>query len=336
MSAAPGGVPDPLPVTRRRVLGSAALVAAAAAWPGAGHAQDAWPSRPIRVVVPYPAGGNTDLTAREIMGEVGRILNQSIIVDNKAGANGIIGTEAVAKSPADGYTVLVGIGAFTINPVLQKNLPYKVEDFEPVGLTGRVNLVLAASPVLPAKSFAELVALGRSGTKLSYDSSGIGSALHLVGERIALATGIDALHVPYKGIAQSLPDIISGRVSFTINTVAALGPYIREGRLRPLAVLSKTRSAELPAVQTIAEAGYPALESYAWQGLLVPANTPQAVVTRLASAVATALSRQALRDKLLRMGTDPVSSSPAEFAAFLRDDQAKVREVVRATNLKAD
>ncbi|WP_299759953.1 tripartite tricarboxylate transporter substrate binding protein [Ramlibacter sp.] len=336
MAAVPHGIAEQLPLTRRQVLAGAALLAGATAWPGIGQAQDAWPSRPIRVVVPYPAGGNTDLTAREIMGEVGRILNQSIIVDNKAGANGIIGTEAVAKSPADGYTVLVAIGAFTINPVLQKSLPYKVDDFEPVGLTGRVNLVLAASPVLPARSFAELVALGRSGMKLSYDSSGIGSALHLVGERISLATGIGALHVPYKGIAQSLPDIISGRVSFTINTVAALGPYIREGRLRPLAVLSKNRSAELPGVATIAEAGYPTLESYAWQGLLVPADTPQAVVTRLASAVATALSRQALRDKLVRMGTDPVSSSPAEFAAFLRDDQAKVREVVRATNLKAD
>ncbi|HZX84364.1 MAG TPA: tripartite tricarboxylate transporter substrate binding protein [Reyranella sp.] len=326
----------PLPVTRRRLVFSAALLAGAQGWPGASQAQDAYPGRPIRVVVPYPAGGNTDLTAREIMGEVGRILGTSIVIENKAGANGIIGTEAVAKAAPDGYTVLVAIGAFTINPVLQKTLPYKVEDFEPVGLTGRVNLLLAASPVVPAKSFAELVALGRSGTRLSYDSSGIGSALHLVGERISLVTGMNALHVPYKGIAHSLPDIVSGRVSFTLNTVASLGPYIKEGRLTPLAVLSKTRSAELPTVPTIAEAGYPTLESYAWQGLLVPAHTPRPVIHKLAAAVATALSRHAMREKLVKMGTDPVSSSPAEFASFIREDLAKVREVVRATNLKVE
>jgi tripartite-type tricarboxylate transporter receptor subunit TctC len=326
----------PAPQTRRRLLLAAALVAGTQALPGAAFAQDAYPSRPIRVVVPYPAGGNTDLTARAIMEEVGRILQQSIVIENKAGANGIIGTEAVAKAAPDGYTVLVGIGAFTINPAIQKNLPYKVEDFQPVSLTGRVNLVLAAGPGLGVNTFPDLVKLGKSGTPLSYDSSGVGSALHLVGERIALVTGVKALHVPYKGIAHSLPDIVSSRISFTINTVASLGPYIKEGRLKPLAVLSKTRSPELPDVPTIAEAGYPSLEAYAWQGLLVPAKTPQPVVSKLAAAVATAMARPELREKLNKMGTDPMTSSPAEFAAFIRDDRAKVAEVVRATNLKVE
>lgn len=295
-----------------------------------------YPSKPIKVVVPYPAGGNTDLVTRELMRELGTRLGQPVVIDNRAGANGIIGTEAVAKAPPDGYTLLTAIGAFTINPTLYKTLPYSVQDFEPVSMVGRVNLVLAVGTAIPAKTFGQLVEYGRKGAQVTYDSSGVGSALHLVGARIGQVTKMQAMHVPYKGIAQSLPDIVSGRITFTINTVASLGPYIRDGRLVPLAVLGNARSPQLPEVPTIAEAGFSELESYAWQGMLVPARTPRPVIDRLSSEIATILRDPKMREKLTGMGFDAAGTTPAQFAAFLKEDTEKASAIVRQVGITVE
>ncbi len=320
---------------RRDVIGAAAagLGLTAVGW---ARAQQDYPQRPLRVVLPYPAGGNTDVTTREVMRELAAVLRQPIVVDNKAGANSIIGTDAVAKAAPDGYTLLTVVGAFTINPALYRTLPYTVEQFAPISLVGRVNLILAVGEATSVHSVAELVKLGQSGKELTFDSSGIGSALHLVGERIAQETGIKALHVPYKGIAQSLPDIVSGRIVYTLNTASSLGPFIRDGKLKALAVMSKARSAEFPNVPTIAEAGYPQLESYAWQGLLAPAKTPASIVQLLSGQVAAVVQTPAMRARLATMGTDAIGSTPEEFAAFIRDDLAKAAAVVKLAGIKAE
>lgn len=320
---------------RRRVMqgimGGAALGFATSSFP-----QARYPNRPIHVVVPYPPGGNTDVVAREIMTAFSARLGQPIVVENKAGANGIIGTAAVAKAPADGYTLLSTIGAFSINPSLYKNLPYTVDQFTPIGLMGRVHLLLAVGTSVPARTLAELVRHGRSGAKLSDDSSGVGSALHLINARIARVTGMQALHVPYRGISQSIGDIVSGRISFTLNTITSLGPFIRDGRLIPLAVLSKSRSPQLPDVPTIIEAGYPELESYAWQGLLAPARTPRAIVDQLSEQLTAVLHGTELRERLAAMGTEAVGSTREAFAAFLAEDMARAADVVRQEGITAE
>ena len=298
---------------------------------------EAYPDRTLKVLVPYPAGGNTDLVTRELMRDLSMRLGQSIVIENRAGANGIIGTEAAAKSAPDGYTQLTTIGAFTINPALYKNLPYSLKDFAPVSMLGRVNLVLAVSTAVPVRNFGQLVEYGRSGAQVSFDSSGVGSALHLVGARIGQVTKMtNTMHVPYKGIAHSLPDIIAGRVTFTINTIASLGPYFREGKLVPLVVLGNTRSPHLPEIPTIAEAGFPDLESYAWQGLVVPAGTPTTLIARLSNDVATILRQPKMREKLGRMGFDAVGSTPEEFNTFLMNDSSKAAAIVQQLGIKAE
>ncbi len=322
-------------VSRRRLL-QWAVAGATLGGASSAFAQQDYPNRMIRVVIPYPAGGNTDVITRELTRELSARLGQTIVVENRVGANSIIGSDAVAKAAPDGYTLLTAIGAFTINPALNKNLPYSVDDFAPISLVGRVNLILAVGQATPANSVAELVKLGSGGKEVTFDSSGIGSALHLVGERIAQVTGMKALHVPYKGISHSLPDIVAGRITFTLNTATSLGPFIRDGKLKALAVLSRERSAEFPDVPTIAQAGYPQLESYAWQGLLAPAKTPAPIVQMLSRHVAAVLQMPAMRARLAAMGTDAIGSTPEEFAAFIRDDLAKAAAIVKQANITVD
>lgn len=305
--------------------------------PGLAAAADEYPSRPITVVVPYPAGGNTDLVTREIMKELSERLKQPIVIDNRSGANGMIGTGAAARAAPDGYTMLITIGAFTINPSLYKDIPYKVSDFEPVSLIGRVNLVLAAGKKVPVSTFSELVEYGRNASnQVTHDSSGVGSALHLVAARIAKDTGMKVMHVPYKGISHSLPDIVEGRITFTINTVSSLGSYFNDGRLTPLVVLSGERAATLPNVPTIGEAGYPQLESYAWQGLVVPKGTPPQVVEKLATELAAILKDPKMKARLADMGLDAIGSTPAEFARFIEEDMANAAQIIKDANIKVE
>ena len=295
-----------------------------------------YPSRSIKLVLPYPAGGNTDLVAREIVQGLSGRIGQSVLVENKPGANSIIGTAAVAKAAPDGYTLLTVIGAFTINPAIYKELPYLIADFAPVSLLGRVNVVLAVGEQIPVKSVSELIAYSKAGNRISYDSSGIGSALHLVGARLCQQTGIRATHIPYKGISQSLPDIVAGRVTFTLNSLSAIGPFIRDGKLKPLAVMGAQRSAELPDIPTIGEAGFPELTSYAWQGLVVPAHTPKAIIERLSAEMHAVLADSDTRRRLVAMGLDPIGSTPTEFDAFIKNDLRDAALTVKSAGITAE
>lgn len=321
-------------MNRRQLLGQVCGGATlAAAWPVIAQA---YPSRPIHVVVPYPSGGNTDLVAREVVRELSSRVAQAIVIENKPGANGIIGTKAVANAPADGYTLLYSVGALTINPLIYKPSPHTLNPFEPISLVGRVNEILVVGARTPVRSFAELVLLGKAGAPITYESSGVGPAPHLTSESISQATGMKTLHVPYGGISQSISDIVSRRITFTVNTLASLGPFIQDGRLMPLVVLSTTRALQLPDVPTIVEAGYPRLESYAWQGLLAPARTSGETVEMLSKHLAQILRSPALREKLAAMGTEAIGSTPGKFAAFLQKDTATVAEVVQRARITAE
>lgn len=288
---------------------------------GLAHAQDTYPNRPIKVVVPYPPGGNTDIVARDVMKELSVRLGQTIVVENRPGANSIIGTDHVAKSPPDGYTLGVVIGGYAINQALHKKLPYAPSDLMPVSLMTRTGLVLAAAPGVPG-NFKDFVALGRKGEpQLSFATSGNGGANHLLGERFTRATDMRGVQaIAYKGSTEARRDLLGGRVQFTFDATAVMAEYFKAGTLKALAVTSHTRSPLVPEVPTVGELGYPGLVTYAWAGLVAPAGTPSAIVDKLSRQIAEAMRNPALREKLASGGSEAQGSSPAEFSAFLKEE----------------
>lgn len=300
-------------------------VTAALVLGGAAAAQEAWPQRAVSVVVPYTAGGNTDVITRLVMERVSASLGQPIVVENKPGAGGVIGNSAVAKAAADGYTFLVAIPGYAVQPALHKNLPYRLGDLAPVSLMTRTSLVLVASNAVPAQDLKEMVAYGKKGEPpLTYGSTGLGSMAFLLSQRFLESTGIaEATHIPYKGSADAVTDLVGGRLGFMFDAVSAMGPQIEQGRMKAMAVTGDNRSAMLPAVPTIAELGHPELVTYAWAGLLAPRNTPQAVVDRMAQEIAKAVRDPALVQRLADINTEPVGSTPAEFGTFL-DDEVRI------------
>ena len=316
------------------LMGVGALGAGTApAW-----AQADYPSRPIRFVVPYTPGGNTDIIAREIAKGLASRLGQPVNVENRAGANGVIGTDAVAKSAPDGYTFGVVIGAYAINQAMNVKLPYKPSDLIPVSHMTRTSLVLVTGSALPVKSLSDLIELGRKANPpLSYGSSGVGSAAHLLGGRfIQTAKLADPVHVTYKGSSEAVNDLVGGRLGFMFDAVSAMGPQIKAGRMNAVAVTGKDRSPMLPEVPSMAELGYPGLVSYAWSGLLAPAGTPRSVVDKIAANIAAVLADNDIRQKLAAISTEPIGSSPAEFAAFLQEEIRVNAEVVRQLGIKAE
>ncbi|MGV3569508.1 MAG: Bug family tripartite tricarboxylate transporter substrate binding protein [Ramlibacter sp.] len=327
-------MPPSLP-NRRRMLQAAAAVAASIAV--SAFAQGGYPDRPIRVVVPYPPGGNTDVIARDVMRRLSARLGQPIVVDNKPGANSILGTDLVAKAPPDGYTLLVVIGAYANNQSLYKKLPFGPKDLAPVSLLTRTSLVLITSrPEI--KTVADLVREGnKPGAQLQFASSGVGSAAHLLGERFVRAAGIkSALHVPYKGSTDAINDLVSGRVAFMFDAVSAMGANIRAGKLTALAVTGQDRSPLLPEVPSLREAGYPTLVSHAFAALLAPAQTPAPIVERLSREVAAVLADPELKTRLTAISTDPVGSTPAELASFLAEEVKVNGEVIRQLGVTLD
>ena len=300
-------------------------------------AQDGYPNKPIRVVVPYSAGGNTDIITRDVMKELSARLGQPVIIDNKPGANSILGTDMVAKSAPDGYTLLVVIGAYANNSALYKKLPYASSDLVPVTQLTRTSLVLVtAQPGI--HSVADLVRLSReSAQPMSFASSGVGSTAHLLGERFARAQQMKStLHVPYKGSADTVADLVSGRVSFMFDAISAMGPQIRQGRLTALAVTGQERSPLLPQVPSMKDLGLPQLVSYVFAGVLAPARTPQPIVDRLSRELADVLRNPELRAKLAAISTEAVGSTPAEFAAFLTQETQVNGDVIRQMGITLD
>jgi tripartite-type tricarboxylate transporter receptor subunit TctC len=302
-------------------------------------AQSGYPNRQITLVVGFTAGGSTDIVTRLVAEEMRKSWGQPVVVDNRPGAGGNIGAAMVAKARPDGYTLLVGsVGPLAINASLYASMPYdNLKDFTPISLIVHVPNMLVVNPTaMPVHSFAEFVALVKANPgKYFFASTGTGTSSHLSGELLKSMAGLDATHVPYKG-AVALNDLLSGeQVHFMFATIPSVIEFVRAGRLRALAVTSKTRSAAVPEIPTVAESGFPEFEASSWFGLLGPAELPREIVVKLQAEVARALNVPELRAKLLQQGADPVGSTPEEFAAYMRAETAKWAKVVRASGATA-
>jgi tripartite-type tricarboxylate transporter receptor subunit TctC len=299
----------------------------------------AWPVKPIRMIVPYPAGGSGDIVARTIAQKMSEGLGQAVIVENRAGANGNIGTEAVARAPADGYTLLLATDIqFAISPALGVKLPYDpAKDFEPISLVAFVNLVLVANPALKANNMRELVAYARSHPgEVNYASTGAGSTHHLSIELLKSMGGFDVTHVPYKGSAQALPDLIANQVQLMQLGVPQSLQHLKAGRLKALGVGAASRLPQLPDVPTIAEQGFAGYQANNSWNLYAPAGTPAAVVQRLQQEVARTVALPEVREKFAADGLEPVGSTPAELSARMRSDYEAWKRVVQKIGLKVE
>ena len=314
--------------TRRRILLAAALAAAPlAAWA-------AFPERPLRLVVPFPAGGAADLMARGLAQHLGEQLGQQVVVDNRGGAGGTVACEIVARAPADGYTLLFGtMGTQAINPALYSKLRYDpLKDFAPIALTHITPRVLVVGPSVKARNVGELIALARAKTgQLTYGSAGNGSSSHLSGALFESLAGVDLGHVPYKGSAPLLTALLAGRVDATFDSFTVYEEHIKSGRVRALAVTSRTRMAALPQVPTLAEAGLPGYEVSNWLGVLAPAGTPKEIVTALHAAVIRAVADAGMKRQLTALGIEPAASTPDEFSALIRSEIPKWARLVKAS-----
>jgi len=297
-----------------------------------------YPSKPIRLVLPYPPGGGTDVIARPLAQKLTEQLGQQVIVDNRGGAGGNIGMEFVAKSPADGYTLLFALTAqYAVNLSLYPKLPYDpVRDYAPISLLANAPYLLVVHPALPAKSVAELVALvkARPG-QLSYSSSGNGSGAHLAGEMLRSLARVEIVHVPYKGAGPAMPDLIAGQVQLSFITYTAAGPHIKTGRLRALGVTTAKRSPTLPDLPAIGEtlAGY---DSAVWYGFAAPAGTPPEIVSKLNAEVLRVLAAPDFRSRITLEAVSPIGSTPEEFGSFMRSEIVRWAKVVKDSGAKVD
>jgi len=303
---------------------------------GNANAQTDYPIRPVKVIVPSPPGGGTDILARVLAQHLSKALGQPFFVENKAGAGNMIGIEFVAHAPADGYTVLVVPSTLALNSVLYKKVPYDpVRDFAPVTLAATAPNVLVVNPALPAKSLAEFIALAKAKPgALSYGTPGIGTSPHLSMELLKSMAGIDLQHVPYRGTAAAVTDVIGGQIAATFANAFTAKPQVDSGRVRALAVSGPNRIDAFPGVPPVAEAGVPGYEAMQWYGLAVPAGTPAPIIARLHAEAAKALQSDEMKEKLALDGAQPVGSSPAEFAALIRRELEKWTRVVRAAGIE--
>jgi tripartite-type tricarboxylate transporter receptor subunit TctC len=313
------------------------LVAVAVALPGLGAAQD-YPAKPIRFIVPYPPGGGTDVVARIMNESLAAELGQPIIIDNRGGAAGNVGTDLAAKAPADGYTILFTLSSHTINPKLYDKLPFDVErDFVPVSLAAMIPQILVAHPSVPANNVRELIALAKANPgKLNYASVGTGSPGHIAGELFKLRTGVDIVHVPYKGGGPAVIDTIGGQVQLLFVSMPAAWQHVKSGKLKALAVTSAKRSVAAPDVPTIAESGLPDYVVDSWYGALAPAKTPPAAVARLNAAFAKVLENPQVKEKLLLQGAEAAPSTQAEFDRVIKGELAKWDYVIKSAKIRPE
>lgn len=324
----------------RSVLSSLVWLSFAAVIAPATAFAQAWPTRgTIKIVVPYPPGGASDVTARLLALKLTDSLKQNVVVENKPGANGILALESVAKSPADGYTLLMAnLGPNAINAAIYKKLPYdSIKDFTPITLTTIVPLVVLVTPSLPVKNMQELIAYGKANpTKLTYASAGNGAANHLAGEMMKAMAGFQMTHVPFKGDAPGMPAVISGEVSMMFPTLIAGMPNIKSGMMRPIAVTGAKRSSSLPDMPTISESGIVGFEAVSWGGVMGPAGLPANIVNRLNADIINILKMPDVAEKLSGLGAEIVGSSPQEFDTYLKSEIQKWGKVARDNNIQLD
>lgn len=329
--------------SRALALGISLLALAAGGLPAASHAAApaaaSYPDKPLRLVVPFPPGGATDLLAREIGNALGARLHQSVVIDNRPGASGNLAAMAVARAPADGYTLLFGtFGSLAVNKSLYDKPGYDpLKDFAPVASVAYLPNVLVVNPSVPARSIDELLALARRDPgKLTYGSFGIGSSSHLAGELFTHLAGVDIRHVPYKGSAASMTDLLGGRITMMFDSISTALPFVREGRVRALAVTTERPSDQLPGVPTLAQAGVKGYELTAWFGVAAPAGTPRAVIDRLNADIVASLRQPDLAARLAQQGTVPFPSTPEQFGAYMRTQYEKWDGLIRSAHIRAD
>jgi tripartite-type tricarboxylate transporter receptor subunit TctC len=332
-------------IRRRHLLASAgSLLVPATLWPGPALAQAGWPSKPVRIVVPFAPGGTTDILARALAPELGKAFGQTFLVDNKPGAGGNLGADAVAKSAPDGYTLLMGtVGTHAINAALYPKMPYDpVKDFAPIVLVAGVPNVLVMNPAkaeaYKINTVADLIRYAKANPgKLNMASSGNGTSIHLSGELFKSMTGSFMLHFPYRGSGPALLDLIGGTMDLMFDNLPSALPQIKAGKLKALAVTSAQRSAALPDVPTIAEAGpVPGFDASSWFGLFAPAGTPAEIVNRVQQETAKALQNPAVKERLLSQGAIPGGQPPAEFVKFIAAETKKWAQVVKVSGAKVD
>ena len=325
---------------KRRCFALATAAAAALSLaPLAAQAQAAFPAKPITIIVPFSAGGTTDILARVVGQYMARDLGQTVVVDNRAGAGGNIGGQAAARAPADGYTLFMGtVGTHAINQSLYKKMPFDpIKDFAPLSRVAMVPNLLVANPSQPFKSVKEMIAYAKANPgKVNFGSAGNGSSIHLSGELFKQMTGVDMQHVPYKGSAPAVSDLIGGQISVMFDNMPSAIPHVKAGKLRALAVTTAKRSPALPDVPTIAEAGVPGYEATSWFGLLAPAGTPAPVVAKLNASILKALADPEVKKKLAEQGAEPHGEKPEQFAAFIESETLKWGKVVKESGASLD
>ncbi|HEY8608378.1 MAG TPA: tripartite tricarboxylate transporter substrate binding protein [Noviherbaspirillum sp.] len=297
---------------------------------------DAYPSKPVKVIIPFPPGGPTDVLGRIVAQGLAAKLGQPFVVENKPGASGMIGATQVAKSPADGYTLLVNASLHVINPSLYPKMQHDpIKDFAPVSQIADVPMVLVVNKANPARNLKDVIAQAKANS-LSFASSGNGTAPHLAGEAFNVAAGLKLMHVPYKGSAPALSDVMGGHVAMMFDPLASSTPFIQSGMLRPIAVTTAKRVPTLPDVPTMAEAGVPGYEISTWYGVWAPANTPKDIVAKLSGEIAKLVREPETAKRIAELGSIPVGSSPAEFEAYNRSEQVKFDKIVKQSGAKLD
>ena len=322
-------------ISRRAATALVVFVGAAALSNTVALAQAQFPSKPITMIVPFPPGGPTDLVARVIAQKMSESMGHPVIVDNRGGSNGNLGAMLAVRAAADGYTLLYNTSSITLSPALYKSLSYDVKrDLSPVASTAVVPLALVVGPNVPANNVKEFIAYAKANPgKLSYGSTGNGNVTHLGAFQFARANGIDAVHVPYKGSAPADVDLVGGQIQFMTDTVNSVMPFVRDKRLKMLAVTTPKRMSLFPDVPTLAESGMPGFEVGAWQGLMVPANTPKVIIQRLNTEVMKALQSADVRQKLALQGAEPLGSTPEAYGEYIQKELSRWESVVKQTGV---